>query len=73
MNVLIPSCGGLLNLDVTKRYLRPKKSYFDVPENLFMDLRTLMFKVAFVTQVELVGTLLDVELLLRTCYDLVLM
>ena len=38
--------------------------------DLFLDLRTIRLKDAFVAEDELIGTLVDVELLLRPCYDL---
>ena len=38
--------------------------------NLIMHLHTLRFKGALVTSHELVGTLVDVNLVLRTCYKL---
>ena len=62
--VLLSSFDGLLNLDLTKKYLKPTEYCFAVPE-ISVDVHTLRFKGAFVSKDELVGTLVDVELLLR--------
>ena len=71
MYVLPPSFGRLLILALTKTYLRLKGVSLRRARELFLDLHTLRLTGVSVKQDELVGTLVDVELLLRVCYDLV--
>ena len=69
--VLFPSFGGLLNLAFNRRYSRPKESYIDVPWISSWIFTPSISKVLLLKD-ELACTLVDVKLLLRSSYDLIL-
>ena len=70
VHVRSPCLGGLSNIDLTIKYFKSKESCFDGLHVHLLGLHAIRLKFIFVEQDDLIGALVDVEMLFSNVFNL---
>ena len=70
VHVRSPCLGGLSNIDLTIKYFKPKEYCFDGLQVHLLGLHAIRLKLIFVEQDDLIGALVNVEMLFSNVFNL---